>query len=48
MVHLSEEYKREFMRRGFTRRSFGRIATLLGAGAASLPFYNEAAMANCP
>jgi histidinol-phosphate aminotransferase len=29
---------------GFTRRSFGRIATLLTAGA-TLPFYNESALA---
>lgn len=31
-------------RNGFTRRSFGRMATLLTAGAA-LPFYNESALA---
>src|SRR5256714_4350635 len=30
--------------RGFSRRNFGRIATVLGAGAA-LPFYNEHALA---
>ncbi len=34
----------ELLRRGFSRRSFGRIATVLGAGAA-LPFYNEPALA---
>jgi histidinol-phosphate aminotransferase len=45
MVHITEEQKRDFLRRGFTRRSFGRMATLLGAGAASLPFFNESAMA---
>jgi histidinol-phosphate aminotransferase len=45
MVHMTEEQKRDFIRRGFTRRSFGRMATLLGAGAASLPFFNESAMA---
>lgn len=32
------------LQRGFSRRSFGRIATLLTAGA-TLPFYNESAMA---
>ncbi|MBX7169281.1 MAG: pyridoxal phosphate-dependent aminotransferase, partial [Pirellulales bacterium] len=35
---------RDFLRRGFSRRDFGRIAALLGAGAA-LPFYGEAALA---
>lgn len=44
MSHLTADQKREFLERGFTRRSFGRIAALLG-GAASLPFYNEPAMA---
>jgi histidinol-phosphate aminotransferase len=33
-----------FLRRGFSRRQLGRIATLLTAGSA-LPFYNEFAMA---
>jgi histidinol-phosphate aminotransferase len=42
---LTLEDKREFLKRGFSRRSFGRFATLLGAGAATLPFYNEPAMA---
>lgn len=32
------------LKRGFSRRSFGRIATVLGAGA-TLPFYNEHALA---
>jgi histidinol-phosphate aminotransferase len=36
--------RRELIRRGFSRRDFGRIAALLTAGA-SLPFYNEAALA---
>ena len=35
---------REFSDRGFSRRDFVRIASLLGAGA-SLPFYGEAALA---
>src|SRR5713226_2907589 len=42
---LTSEQKRELLTRGFSRRSFGRFATLLGAGAAALPFYNEPAMA---
>lgn len=45
MHHITEEQKREFVRRGFSRRTFGRIATLAGAGAAALPFFNESAMA---
>src|SRR5258708_2680059 len=41
---FSPEHSAELLKRGFSRRSFGRVATLLGAGAA-LPFYNEAALA---
>src|SRR5579871_1606079 len=41
---LSDAQKREFVKRGFSRRNFGRIATMLTAGAA-LPFYNESALA---
>lgn len=41
---LSAEQEADFLRRGFSRRSFGRIATVLTAGAA-LPFYNEPALA---
>lgn len=41
---LSSKQKGEFMRRGFSRRDFHRIATLLTAGA-TLPFYNERALA---
>jgi histidinol-phosphate aminotransferase len=40
----SAEHTRELLPRGFSRRSFGRIVTFLGAGAA-LPFYNEHALA---
>ena len=36
--------RREWIHRGYTRRDLGRLAALLGAGAA-LPFYNEAALA---
>ncbi|MBS1856866.1 MAG: pyridoxal phosphate-dependent aminotransferase [Acidobacteria bacterium] len=41
---LSDEVKRELETRGFSRRSFGRIAAMITAGA-SLPFYNEPALA---
>jgi histidinol-phosphate aminotransferase len=41
---LSEEQKRDFVQRGFSRRNFGRIAAMITAGAA-LPFYNESALA---
>ena len=41
---LNSEQQAHFLRRGFSRRSFGRIAALIGAGA-TLPFYNESALA---
>ncbi len=41
---LSSEQKNDFLARGFSRRSFGRIATLL-AGGAALPFSHEFAFA---
>lgn len=41
---LSPEVRQDLLKRGFSRRSFGRFATLIGVGAA-LPFYNEAALA---
>jgi len=41
---LSEKQQEEYLSRGFSRRTFGRIATMLTAGAA-LPFYNEPALA---
>src|SRR3954465_3276581 len=43
-VILSTEQKADLVRRGFSRRSFGRFATVLTAGA-TLPFYNEPALA---
>ncbi|MGD9724248.1 MAG: pyridoxal phosphate-dependent aminotransferase [Pirellulales bacterium] len=43
-AQLSPSQQRDFLQRGFTRRDFGRLVTLLGAGA-TLPFYNEAALA---
>jgi histidinol-phosphate aminotransferase len=41
---LSQDQKREFLARGFSRRNFARLGAVLGAGAA-LPFYNEPALA---
>ena len=41
---LNEDLRREFVKRGFSRRSFGRIAAMMTAGA-TLPFYNEPALA---
>jgi histidinol-phosphate aminotransferase len=41
---LTHEAASDFLKRGFTRRHLGRIASFLTAGAA-LPFYNESAMA---
>jgi histidinol-phosphate/aromatic aminotransferase/cobyric acid decarboxylase-like protein len=42
---LTQEEKQEFVKRGFSRRSFGRIAAMMGAGAAAMPFFNEPALA---
>jgi histidinol-phosphate/aromatic aminotransferase/cobyric acid decarboxylase-like protein len=41
---LNEKLQEEFVRRGFSRRNFGRIAAMITAGA-TLPFYNEPALA---
>ena len=41
---LSKDQKRDFLARGFSRRALGKLATV-AAGAAALPFYNEAALA---
>jgi histidinol-phosphate/aromatic aminotransferase/cobyric acid decarboxylase-like protein len=43
-VTLTSGKKQEFLKRGFTRRSFGRLATMIAAGS-SLPFYSESALA---
>lgn len=37
-------HERHFLERGFSRRQFGRVVALLGAGA-TLPFGSEAALA---
>jgi len=42
---IREDWKQDFTKRGFSRRSFGRIAAMMGAGAAAMPFYNEPALA---
>jgi histidinol-phosphate aminotransferase len=41
---FTAEQKDDFVRRGFSRRSFGRLATMLAAGS-TLPFYSEHALA---
>ena len=41
---LSADQKADFVKRGFSRRGFHRIATLLATGGV-LPFYNEQALA---
>lgn len=41
---MNSPVKSDLLERGFSRRSFGRIASVLAAGAA-LPFYNEQALA---
>ena len=41
---LGQEQRRDLARRGFTRRDFARLATLM-TGAAALPFFNEATLA---
>ena len=43
-TQLSSEIRQDLARRGFSRRSFGRFAALITAGA-TLPFYNESALA---
>lgn len=41
---LNQGVQKDLESRGYSRRSFGRVAALIGAGA-SLPFYNEFALA---
>lgn len=43
-VCLNQQQKNEFVKRGFSRRNFGRLAAMITAGA-TLPFYNEPAIA---
>jgi histidinol-phosphate aminotransferase len=44
IVTLTIAEKKGFLNRGFSRRSFGRLATMLTAGS-TLPFFNESALA---
>src|SRR5262245_35294344 len=44
MYQLSLEQARDFARRGFNRRAFSRLATMIAAGA-TLPFSSEHALA---
>jgi len=44
MTILNDEQRRDLINRGFSRRTFGRIAAMVTAGA-TLPFYNEPALA---
>jgi histidinol-phosphate/aromatic aminotransferase/cobyric acid decarboxylase-like protein len=41
---LTAQKRKEFLTRGFSRRSFTQLATMIAAGS-TLPFYNEPAMA---
>lgn len=41
---LTTEQKKDFLKRGFSRRMFGKLATVATAGA-TLPFYSEPALA---
>jgi histidinol-phosphate aminotransferase len=43
-VTLTVKEQSDFLKRGFSRRSFGRLATMIAAGS-TLPFYNESALA---
>jgi len=43
-VTLTPQEQKDFLKRGFTRRNLGKIAAMVTAGA-SLPFYNESALA---
>lgn len=44
-MQLADSVRTEILERGFSRRQLGRIASLLAGGAATMPFYNEFAMA---
>ncbi len=44
MTTLTQDQKQDLLRRGFSRRNFGRFAAMI-AGGAALPFYNESALA---
>jgi histidinol-phosphate aminotransferase len=42
---LNDELKSEIVKRGFSRRNFGRFAAMLTAGAAAMPIFDEPLMA---
>ena len=42
---LTPKLQREFEERGVSRRNFGRIAAMISAGAAAMPFLSEPALA---
>ena len=44
MKILNDDLKNDLVKRGFTRRNFGRIAAMITAGS-TMPFFNEPAMA---
>jgi histidinol-phosphate aminotransferase len=44
-VLLTAGQKQDFIERGFSRRHFGRIAALVGAGVSSIPMFSEQAYA---
>jgi len=44
-VTLTAGQKQDFIERGFSRRHFGRIAALVGAGMSSIPMFTEQAYA---
>ena len=41
---LTAEQQKDLLKRGFSRRSFAQLATMIAAGS-TLPFYNEPALA---
>jgi len=44
-MQLHPKQIEDLTKRGFSRRHFGRVLSLLTAGAATMPYYNEASMA---
>jgi histidinol-phosphate aminotransferase len=42
---FTKKQGQDFLARGFSRRHFGRLAMMMGAGAAALPFFGESALA---
>src|SRR5580693_905704 len=42
---LTPKLEREFEERGISRRNFGRIAAMISAGAAAMPYLSEPALA---